>query len=137
MIWAFHDIDPPHGGGFIYHEENRGVQSLHLLGPSPLQQPPNTNVRHWDVTFKNVSALLCNGYLFNECIYGRSFLLIIIQQVRELVVYIRYESRDCDKQLFKAESIVNVPGKRFNSRFTTQKRILAYPNNTYRPKLNP
>ncbi|CAH0564397.1 unnamed protein product [Brassicogethes aeneus] len=53
IIWALHDVDPPERDGFIYHGENRGVQSLHLLAPSPLQTMPTGNTRHWDVTLKN------------------------------------------------------------------------------------
>lgn len=40
----------------VYHEERRGSQSLHLLGPPPISKPDDAyQMRQWDVTLKNVS----------------------------------------------------------------------------------
>ncbi|XP_060522348.1 MOXD1 homolog 1 [Cylas formicarius] len=53
VIWALHDRDPQYDTTMIYHEEKRGVQSLHLLGPPPVPKPTNLHLRNWDVELKN------------------------------------------------------------------------------------
>ncbi|KAH1015716.1 hypothetical protein HUJ04_007058 [Dendroctonus ponderosae] len=53
VIWAIHDRDPRFEGEMVYHEEKRGVQSLHLLGPSPVGKVANDQSRNWDVVLKN------------------------------------------------------------------------------------
>ncbi|KAG5898697.1 hypothetical protein JTB14_030647 [Gonioctena quinquepunctata] len=56
MIWALHDNDPQHGAEMVYHEENRGSQSIHLLGPPPVPKMPLGHSRHWDVVFENLKV---------------------------------------------------------------------------------
>lgn len=56
VIWALHDKDPHRGAEMVYHEDKRGSQSLHLLGPPPVINTENPmHVRSWEVTLKNVS----------------------------------------------------------------------------------
>lgn len=57
VIWAMHDKDPHRGAEMVYHENKRGSQSLHLLGPpSPSGGDPAEQVRTWDVSLKDVSG---------------------------------------------------------------------------------
>ncbi|XP_050299023.1 MOXD1 homolog 1 [Anthonomus grandis grandis] len=53
VIWALHDRDPRYPGDMVYHEEKRGVQSVHLFGPPPSANIRNEYVRSWDVELKN------------------------------------------------------------------------------------
>lgn len=59
VIWAIHDKDPRNEYDLVYHSEKRGAQSVHLLGPPPIERgesmPPT---RHWDVTLDKVSYTL-------------------------------------------------------------------------------
>ncbi|XP_074030668.1 MOXD1 homolog 1 isoform X1 [Leptinotarsa decemlineata] len=56
MIWALHDNDPPHGAEMVYHEESRGSQSIHLLGPPPVMRMPVGHSSQWNVLFENLNV---------------------------------------------------------------------------------
>lgn len=53
IIWALHKNDPRSETDMVYHEDRRGVQSVHLLGPPPLPKQSSDFTRHWDVELKN------------------------------------------------------------------------------------
>ncbi|XP_028151667.2 MOXD1 homolog 1 [Diabrotica virgifera virgifera] len=51
IIWALHEYDPQRGAEMVYHGENRGHQSVHLLGPPPVAKMSIGHSSHWDVVF--------------------------------------------------------------------------------------
>ncbi|KAL1497332.1 hypothetical protein ABEB36_008314 [Hypothenemus hampei] len=53
VLWAIHHKDPRYEGEMIYHDDKRGVQSVHLLGPPPVVKPQNEFTRSWDVLLNN------------------------------------------------------------------------------------
>ncbi|CAG9812511.1 unnamed protein product [Phaedon cochleariae] len=56
VIWALHDNDPQRGAEMVYHDEHRGSQSIHLLGPPPVPKMPIGHSRHWDVVFEKLKV---------------------------------------------------------------------------------
>lgn len=58
VIWALHEADPRSNYDLVYHGNEKGSQSIHLLGPPPVSKPSNLgeNIQHWDVTLNNVSC---------------------------------------------------------------------------------
>lgn len=94
VIWAIHDRDPRFEGEMVYHEEKRGVQSLHLLGPSPAPKVGNDHSRNWDIVLNNVSQASLFWIIFNNI--GKMLLLLNIK-------HLYYNSR----QPFSADSKCN------------------------------
>ncbi|XP_056643238.1 MOXD1 homolog 1 [Diorhabda sublineata] len=53
VIWALHEYDPQRGAEMVYHGENRGYQSIHLLGPPPVAKMSAGHSTSWDVVLEN------------------------------------------------------------------------------------
>lgn len=53
VIWALHEYDPQRGAEMVYHGENRGYQSVHLLGPPPVARMSAGHSTSWDVVLDN------------------------------------------------------------------------------------
>ncbi|CAH1109625.1 unnamed protein product [Psylliodes chrysocephalus] len=53
VIWALHEHDPQIGGEMVYHGNQRGSQSLHLLSPPPVPKMNLGHSSHWDVVIEN------------------------------------------------------------------------------------
>lgn len=56
VLWSFGHHDPIQDGSSFSgkHGVNRGVKSLHLLGPLFKKPISRNDVRQWDVTVNNV-----------------------------------------------------------------------------------
>ncbi|KAF2880698.1 hypothetical protein ILUMI_25476, partial [Ignelater luminosus] len=82
IIWALHDKDPHLGAEMVYHEERRGSQSLHLLGPPPISKPDDSyQTRQWDVTLKNFEVKDDTTY------WCKIFKAPVLQQKHHIVGY--------------------------------------------------
>ncbi|XP_066153035.1 MOXD1 homolog 1 [Euwallacea fornicatus] len=64
IIWALNDRDPRYEGEMVFHGKKRGVQSVHLLGPSTVVTATEDLTRNWDVVLNNFEVQTSTGTVY-------------------------------------------------------------------------